>query len=365
MSQGRLPSLDGLRAVSIILVLGDHVQIQSGNAERLFYLGVFDGALGVRIFFVISGFVITYLFVREKSDTGTISIPIFYLRRFIRLYPVNLAFVAFLLLLKLAAGLDITGCQLLTALTYTKNLACGGWIDGHLWSLSVEEQFYLVWPLLYFLLRGRGLYLAVLALIAIAPISRALEYHFGSRLFALPTSNSDALMIGCVLALLCRDRLDLLKRITAWRPCLGQLLAVFLMYVPIALSWRYLLAPLTVTLGPMLQAACAGYLIASLLLVRSGVAFTVVNLPAMRDLGLISYSLYIWQQPFLLAPPELFGSLGAWLATGPARLAVSVAFAIVSYFAFERPLVALRQRLHPKRRRRPVPASNPVTGSSP
>jgi peptidoglycan/LPS O-acetylase OafA/YrhL len=352
MPQNRLSSLDGLRAVSIILVLGDHVQIPGGNAERLSYLGLFDGALGVRIFFVISGFIITYLFVRESDDTGTISIPSFYLRRFLRLYPVNVAFVAFLFLQKFSSGIDITGCQYLTALTYTKNFACAGWMDGHLWSLAVEEQFYLVWPLLFFLLRGRGLYVAVLALIAIAPFSRALEYQFGSRLYALPTSNSDALMIGCLLALLFRDRIDLVKRATAWHPAVGRTLAVLLMYVPIALSWRYLLAPLTVTLGPMLQAACAGYLIASLLSVRTGISFSVLNFPVMRGLGLISYSLYIWQQPFLLAPAQLFGPLAPWLGSDPGRLAVSVGCAILSYFALERPLVALRQRLHPARRRR-------------
>jgi peptidoglycan/LPS O-acetylase OafA/YrhL len=343
--------LDGLRAVSIVLVLGDHVQIPTDNAERLSYLGLFEGALGVRIFFVISGFIITYLFVRESDDTGTICISSFYLRRFLRLYPVNVAFVAFLVLLKFLAGIDVTGCQYLTALTYTKNFACGGWMDGHLWSLAVEEQFYLVWPLLFFLFRGRGLYAAVLVLIAVAPFSRALEYHFGSRLYALPTSNSDALMIGCLLALLFRDRIDLINRVTAWRPAVGRTLAVTLMYVPIALSWHYLLAPLTVTLGPMLQAVCAGYLIASLLSVRTGISFSVLNFSAVRSLGLISYSLYIWQQPFLLAPSQLFGPLALWLGSDPGRLAVSIGCAILSYFAFERPLVALRRRLHPARRR--------------
>ena len=338
--------------MSIILVLGDHVQIPGGNAERLSYLSLFDGALGVRIFFVISGFIITYLFVRESDDTGTIAISSFYLRRFLRLYPVNLAFVAFLFLQKFLSGIDLTGCQYLTALTYTKNFACGGWMDGHLWSLAVEEQFYLVWPLLFFLFRGRGLYVAVLALIAVAPFSRALEYHFGSRLYALPTSNTDALMIGCLLALLWSDRMDIVKKMTGWRPAVGRVLAVLLMYLPIVLSWRYLLAPLTVTLGPMLQAACAGYLIVSLLSVRTGISFAVLNFPVMRGLGLISYSLYIWQQPFLLAPPQLFGPLAPWLGSDPGRLTVSVVCASLSYFAFERPLVALRQRLHPARSHR-------------
>ena len=202
-------------------------------------------------------------FLARKDTTGTISISRFYLRRLIRLYPVNVAFVVFLFALTKLTDVAISHCQYLTALTYTKNFGCGGWMDGHLWSLAVEEQFYLCWPLAFFLLRGRGLYYVAVFFIAVSPISRALEYLSGSRLYDLLTSNSDALMIGCLLALLCKERIELVKRIVCWRPALCRILAVLLMYVPIALSSRYLLGSLTVTLGPMLEAACAGYLLVS------------------------------------------------------------------------------------------------------
>jgi peptidoglycan/LPS O-acetylase OafA/YrhL len=129
---------------------------------------------------------------------------------------------------------------------------------------------------------------------------------------------------------------------------LGRIAAVVLIYVPIALSSRLLLAPFTVMLGPMLQAACAGYLIVSFLLVRTGVGFIVLNTRIMRSIGLISYSLYIWQQPFLLAPPELFGAAAPWLAPAPSRILTCIFFAIASYWALERPLAALRMALHPK-----------------
>ena len=348
MPQERLPSLDGLRAISIILVLGSHLVFSIPNAANHYLvLGAFDGALGVRIFFVISGFIITHLFLREEDATGTISISRFYLRRFIRLYPVNLAFVAFLFFLTLSTSLTISNCQYLTALTYTKNLACSGWIDGHLWSLAVEEQFYLAWPLAFFFLRGRGLYYVASFFIAIAPFSRAFEYLWGSRQFDLLTSNSDALMIGCLLALLCGDRMGLVKAIVSWRPTLGRTLAALLMYLPIALSARYLFAPLTVTIGPMLQAACAGYLLVSFVFMQQGPVFLLLNSRLLRGIGLISYSLYIWQQPFLLSPPELFGSYMGWIAHFPQNLALSFGFATLSYLALERPLVALRSRLHP------------------
>lgn len=347
--QARLPSLDGLRAVSIILVLGGHLQYSLPSAVYGFPLfQVFDAALGVRIFFVISGFIITYLFLREKDATGTISISRFYLRRLIRLYPVNVAFVAFLFVLTELTDVAISNCQYLTALTYTKNFGCGGWMDGHLWSLAVEEQFYLCWPLAFFLSRGRGLYYVAVFFIAISPISRALEYLSGSRLYELLTSNSDALMIGCLLALLCNEKIELVKRIVSWQPALCRILAVLLMYVPIALASRLLLGALTVTLGPMLQAACAGYLLISLLLVPQGLEYLLLNTRVMRGLGLISYSLYIWQQPFLLAPPALFGSAG-WLLHFPQNIVLCLGVGTFSYLMLERPFAALRARLHPVR----------------
>jgi peptidoglycan/LPS O-acetylase OafA/YrhL len=342
--------LDGLRAVSIILVIGGHLQL-SGAADFA-VLRPFDGALGVRIFFVISGFIITYLFVQEEDAIGTISISRFYLRRFIRLYPVNIAFVAFLFLLTLYTDIRISNCQFVTALTYTKNFACGGWIDGHLWSLAVEEQFYLVWPLAFYVFRRRGLYLFALMLIAVAPFSRAFEYLSGSRLYALPTSNCDALMIGCCLALLCRDRIELVKKVASWRPMVGRVLAVFLMYVPIALSYRFWLAAFTVTLGPMLEAACAGYLLVSFVFIQRGAGFFLLNTRAMRGLGLISYSLYIWQEPIILAPAQLLGLNAAWQLRFLEDIVLCVSCATVSYFAFEWPLLALRARLHPRRSRR-------------
>ena len=79
---------------------------------------------------------------------GGISLKRFYLRRFLRLAPVQLVYIATLLLLSHTTALSESPCQVLTAVTYTKNYACSGWFDGHFWSLSVEEQFYLFWPTL-------------------------------------------------------------------------------------------------------------------------------------------------------------------------------------------------------------------------
>jgi peptidoglycan/LPS O-acetylase OafA/YrhL len=98
----------------------------------------------------------------------------------------------------------------------------------------------------------------------------------------------------------------------------------------------------------MLQAACAGYLIVSFILVREGFGFVVLNTRIIRGIGLISYSLYIWQQPVLLAPLDLFGTAAPWLAPAPSRIIICIVFAITSYCALERPFASLRMALHPK-----------------
>src|SRR3954470_16220242 len=146
-SEGRLPSLDGLRALSVAMVVGGHLAY-TGTAPAAFktVLLFSDGALGVRFFFVISGFIISTLLINEGANGSIPSLKRFYLRRFIRLVPVQIVFLAALLLLTLYGTLNINSCQFLTSLTYTKNYGCSSWIDGHLWSLSVEEQFYILWP---------------------------------------------------------------------------------------------------------------------------------------------------------------------------------------------------------------------------
>ena len=77
----------------------------------------------------------------------------------------------------------MTGCQFFTALTYTKNYGCGAWIDGHLWALSVEEQFYLLWPIVLIRAPRRIAVIGAFGLIALSPVSRAAEYVLGGRSF--------------------------------------------------------------------------------------------------------------------------------------------------------------------------------------
>jgi peptidoglycan/LPS O-acetylase OafA/YrhL len=103
------------------------------------------GSFGVRIFFVISGFLITGLLLNERERTGTISLPDFYVRRAYRILP---AAYVFMLAMIAAHWHALSWSSIFAALTYSSNyLHEKNWVLGHLWSLSVEEQFYLLWPL--------------------------------------------------------------------------------------------------------------------------------------------------------------------------------------------------------------------------
>ena len=132
----RIPSLDGVRAISILLVVLGHLA-KSRHAPQIFWEYYAD--TGVRIFFVISGFLITTILSKEHTRTSTISLRTFYLRRAYRIFP---AAVVFILVMVVAYWRELRWYNIAAAFLYVANFDyTRPWIFGHLWSLSVEEQF--------------------------------------------------------------------------------------------------------------------------------------------------------------------------------------------------------------------------------
>src|SRR5665213_2363630 len=147
----RLPGLDGLRALSILLVILLHtIQRRSVTHAVPFVAYVFsNGGMGVLIFFVISGYLITTLLLREREKTGSISLKRFYIRRAFRIFPPLYTYIAFIAVLGAASRLaGVNAREIITGLTLTRNYAHGVylWAFEHFWSLCIEEQFYLLWP---------------------------------------------------------------------------------------------------------------------------------------------------------------------------------------------------------------------------
>ncbi len=206
----RLPSLDGWRALSILLVLGAHCKVTPGfpgSWDGLFRW-LFDGALGVRFFFVISGFLITWLLLIERTRAGKVSLGNFYVRRALRILPVYYAFRLALAALQAFTKYHLSKEGWIVSLTFSTNFFANSWTSGHLWSLAQEEQFYFIWPGIFAVFsvagRWRALSIALTAPIVLAPFFRVLAYFGGSPFFqiAVGLSRCDSIAFGCAAAII-------------------------------------------------------------------------------------------------------------------------------------------------------------------
>lgn len=221
-ARSHVPALDGVRGLAIVLVLISHLMLFNDRTGSRFgdSLAALRGLgwVGVDLFFVLSGFLITGILYDTLHNPRYFRS--FYMRRFLRIFPLYYGFLFFLLLLgHWARGLhfDWDGRQYVL-LTYLQNTGLwfpvtgfhvGAWADlDHFWSLAVEEQFYLVWPLLVFLVRGRRRLIALgLALSGIALLLRIALYLHGSSpmlIFMLTPCRMDTLLLGGCMALAIR-----------------------------------------------------------------------------------------------------------------------------------------------------------------
>lgn len=344
----RLPSLDGLRAISILMVIAAHAVRTAGFPEWLkpFADYLWAGSLGVTTFFVISGFLITWLLLCEQDRTGRIDLAAFYKRRVLRIFPVFYTFLLVVLLLTLWHHRDFTTAEWLSAATFTRNYYPGHWTLGHLWSIAVEEQFYLLWPFTLTLLRNRQrMLVAALVVIVVAPVLRVLLHlspwswiaHYGFF------THADSLMFGCLLAILTgtplgeRLRLQLQARRRAIQ--LGAMAAIYGVWM---LSLHGLLGFLTVPFGTTVQGLAIAALIASVVLVETGTLYRLLNLRAMAAIGVISYGLYIWQQIILY--PGAYPDGDLWWRAFPQNLVIVFVVAWLSYLVIERPFLHLKRK---------------------
>lgn len=198
------PALDGLRGIAVLLVLITHVTLNS-----------FRGGVGVDIFFVLSGFLITSLLVNEQQQRGVISLGRFYLRRFLRLYPSLLIVVLVSSLLLYTSGLDRSQLihDSLVTLTYLTPwvLTFSSWSGGmyrHTWSLGLEETFYIIFPLIFLVSKRIGQYVLSTLLLIVGFTTLLLPTYYNQIfLTANPSWASynvrmGGLFIGCGVALL-------------------------------------------------------------------------------------------------------------------------------------------------------------------
>jgi peptidoglycan/LPS O-acetylase OafA/YrhL len=348
----RIPSLDGLRAVSIALVLVGHSSATFGYHSAISRLAVLvfgDGELGVSVFFVISGYLITHLLIREWTATGRIHLRDFYIRRAFRILPAAYAYLIVMGVLTARGWLQLNARDFAAAATFTWNyhLAAGNmwWFLGHLWSLSVEEQFYVVWPLTLVVLGRRRATWAAAIVIAVSPALRVAAYAAlprwrGHIPIMLPT-RVDTLMFGC-LAALTADWPRVAAAVE--RACAAGLhwaAAAIALVVGPAVEAR-LRGTYMLPLGYTVQAACITLLLLwSIRHPNRGLA-KPLNWKWVGFVGVLSYSLYLWQQPFLTQLNT------TWTGRFPINLLAAFLVAAGTHVVIERPFLAARAMFRPR-----------------
>jgi peptidoglycan/LPS O-acetylase OafA/YrhL len=358
-ARGRfLPSLDGLRALAVLLVIALHSlqRLSITQPVSWWWLALGNGALGVFLFFIISGYLITTLLVRELAKTGRISLRGFYARRAFRILPPLYAYIAFIAVLGVTGHMPgFNRTELWTALTLTRNysLHASLWSFEHLWSLCIEEQFYLLWPgvLVLCVLAARGTMARIrvqaawvaLAVICVEPFVRLfcfrylpLRHNMGS--FHM---QADALMFGAIAALL--EGRDRFERLFARATRLPWLVPIAL-FLSAALGIRfgnYWMAPVGITINGLLGLTWILWLVRH----PDSLQGRVLNQTAIMWVGRLSYSLYLWQTFFLHHDNITVLGHATWWSTLPGAWLAIIACGVTSYYLIEQPALRLRARV--------------------
>jgi peptidoglycan/LPS O-acetylase OafA/YrhL len=378
----RIPSLDGIRGVLLIIVMSAHtlgtrnfpLSRDAIPMEGLAYTAM-------RTFFIISGFLITGILLNELNRRGSVNLMRFYFKRTFRIFP---AYYAFLVIIAIAATLGFLETRpgdMLQAVTYTSNYnPDAAWHVGHTWSLSVEEQFYLIWPAVL-LMAGTGRAVWLLAgLILLTPAWRILlqavpEGAYGLGLWQAGRGHTfdttaDIIAIGCLLAIL-RTQLWSFAPYRKLIESKAAMLAVLVYVVLVPLtpdlayqfegSTRYLIFALYEAIGvPALNISIALLVDWAMRNPASSVG-RALNRPFLMKLGVISYSTYLWQQVFLNRHEDMFFNVF------PLNVILALAFGWLSFRFIETPWLVLRERIDARRRPRaevPMPAPEPVLAAA-
>ncbi len=343
---GHRPALDGVRAIAIGLVVLRHVDLQRFGL----------GFLGVDVFFALSGFLITILLVQEWRRTGRISLRAFYGRRALRLLPalaLMLAGTGVLVAIFDPAKLGTFRVGAVAAALYVANWALAIGLDlrpvSHTWSLAIEEQFYLLWPLcLIALLASRArppLIATMVALGAVVALVWRAHLALGGatpgRIYHGFDMRADALLVGCFAGTLVAW--ELLPRGAAARALVH--LATLACFGALYAARGALYTPRFYELGGFTLVALASALfVLDVTLFEPRLLRAVLELPPLVFLGKISYGIYLWHVPiFELFPNERFRAPAALVLS--LKLAASVAIPALSFYLVERPLL----RFKPKR----------------
>lgn len=334
--KNRIPELDGVRGIAVLLVFFVHIIPQY----------VPTGGLGVDVFFVLSGYLITSILLNELDRTGHINYKAFYIRRALRLIPALIGVLVFATVYALTRGHSWASVASTAALVlgYAANwpLAYDRFdllgVVPHAWSLAVEEHFYLLWPVLLAWLHRKCSALTVaritIALIVAVAIWRAFLLLSGStenRCYFGTDTRIDGPLIGSLAAMVARTSFQISKPVAAG----AAAILAFGLFRGTAHGASYFLG-FGLTFSLSVAAAMLWLLQHS-----STLAHRVLRFRVLTFTGQISYSLYLWHFALILALGQhVKWSRSVTLGT----LALCYAVAVLSYYLVERPFLRLKDR---------------------
>lgn len=341
LARRHLAGIDGLRAIAALLVVLYHANVPGIPAST-----------GVLAFFVLSGFLITRLIIAEEERTGTVSLSRFYVRRSFRIFPAFYVYWLVAMAVMILRHRPINWPQSFSAFFYVSNYYQAIFGDpsnglSHTWSLGIEEQFYLLWPFVFLLLRSNARRFK--ALIVLIPLlwlyreSLVYVFHVNQRyIYEAFDTRVDHILMGCLLAVALEGgRFTRLWKIVCVSP-LMVVVTILLMVLAFSgasvLHVRDYRDSIEFVVVPVL---CA-ILIAQLVAFPTHAITSVFNWGWMRYLGKISYSIYLYQQ--LLVYPSMKVFEGFPVFGVMAAIVASILVAMGSFYLVEQPFLRLRQR---------------------
>jgi peptidoglycan/LPS O-acetylase OafA/YrhL len=333
------PQLDGLRAIAILCVLTEH------ELTRTLHIPGWEnfGSLGVMLFFVLSGFLITGLLCKEEINTQSIDLKAFYIRRALRIFPAFFALIAVVsILISIGLVTDTSWLSVLICCLYLRNIWGDGGTLGHTWSLSLEEQFYIFWPPILKRLgqqKALGFAMGATALIMLWRTFVLFTHpEYNPAFVGRPEVRFDSMFIGCCIALYLSQarqhslNASILKKVTfffnpAW-------------LFPTLIFWTLFGDKLPYA-GPFyftLQMFLAAALLLHLVIMDKSTCSTWLSHSWLVYIGKLSYSIYLWQQIFVFSKDPDWG----WVRVFPMDLVFAIAAGVASYYLIERPFLKLK-----------------------
>lgn len=367
LSQSKITGLDGIRAIAILLVVVFHLHFQSIRdwEESL-------GRSGVTLFFVLSGFLITWLLIKENDRNADISLRNFYVRRFLRIFPGFYFFWIVYVGLALLAHKHVSWGNCIAALFYLNNYywPLRGGSDGGMlltWSLGVEEQFYLIWPSIFRRFRANltGVSTALAFLCGFVLLYRILllyVIHVSSTyLYCAFDARMDSLAFGCLLAISVRTGR---ARRFVQSVCAHRILPLFtIVLFGLSMTMRFLLPGVHYwnVEGFTVESVLSAVLIVQMVVLGTAAPWKWINWGWIRFVGTVSYSWYLYNA---IGPDAVNHSpLGHTLLRAPAGMIAGLLLACTSYYVVEQRFLKLKTKYEVKKESVPTtlsPTSMPV-----